>query len=92
MYYIAHKDEYGYDFVVVDGLNSYVNKNFETLKRAIKSNVKIAMGSDAVFTDFGEDTNELKWFVKAGIMPPAHTLQTATINGAEMLGFEKKLG
>ena len=90
-YYIAHKDEYGYDSIIVNGLNSYVNKNFETLKRAIKANVKIAMGSDAVFTGFGENTRELEWFVKAG-MKPEQALKTATATGAEMLGMEKDLG
>lgn len=90
-YYIAHKDEYGYDSIIVNGLNSYVNKNFETLKRAIKANVKIAMGSDAVFTGFGENTRELEWFVKAG-MTPEQALKTATATGAEMLGMEKDLG
>ena len=90
-YYIAHKDEYGYDSIIVNGLNSYINKNFETLKRAIKANVKIAMGSDAVFTGFGENTGELAWFVKAG-MTPEQALKTATITGAEMLGMEHHLG
>ncbi len=90
-YYITHKDEYGYDSVVVAGLNGYVNKNFETLKRAVKANVKIAMGSDAVFTGFGENTRELDWFVKAG-MTPEQALKTATSIGAEMLGMEKDLG
>lgn len=90
-YYIAHKDEYGYDSIIVNGLNSYVNRNFETLKRAIKANVKIAMGSDAVFTGFGENTRELEWFVKAG-MTPEQALKTATVTGAEMLGMEKDLG
>ena len=90
-YYIAHKNEYGYDSIIVNGLNSYVNRNFETLKRAIKANVKIAMGSDAVFTGFGENTRELEWFVKAG-MTPEQALKTATVTGAEMLGMEKDLG
>ena len=90
-YYIAHKDEYGYDSTVVAGLNNYVNKNFETVKRAIKANVKIAMGSDAVFTGFGENARELAWFVKAG-MTTEQALKTATTTGAEMLGMEKDLG
>ncbi len=90
-YYIAHRDEYGYDSSVVKGLNDYVNKNYETLKRAIRANVKIAMGSDAVFTGFGENTRELEWFVKAG-MTPEQALKTATTTGAEMLGMEKELG
>ncbi|SMB80627.1 amidohydrolase [Hymenobacter roseosalivarius DSM 11622] len=90
-YYIAHKEEYGYDAKTVEGLNQYIAKNFATLKRAIKAKVKIAMGSDAVFTGFGENTRELEWFVKAG-MTPEQALKTATTTGAEMLGMEKELG
>ena len=90
-YYIAHRAEFGYDTAVVSALNGYVAQNFETLKRAIKAKVKIAMGSDAVFTGFGENTRELAWFVKAG-MTPTQALQTATTTGAEMLGQEKNLG
>ncbi|WP_241502154.1 metal-dependent hydrolase family protein [Hymenobacter glacialis] len=90
-YYIAHRAEYGYDSTIVAGLNQYVAKNFETLKRAVKARVKIAMGSDAVFTGFGENTRELAWFVKAG-MSPAQALRTATVTGAEMLGMEGSLG
>jgi imidazolonepropionase-like amidohydrolase len=49
------------------------------------------MGSDAVFTMFGENTRELAWFVKAG-MTPEEALRTATVNAAELLGMEKELG
>lgn len=90
-YYIDHKDEFGYDQAVVDRLNNYIDRNFETLRRAVRANVKIAMGSDAVFTGFGENTVELEWFVKAG-MTPAQALATATTNGAALLGMEKTLG
>ena len=90
-YYVAHRAEYGYDSAVVAGLNQYVDRNFATLKRAVKANVKVAMGSDAVFTGFGENTRELAWFVKAG-MSPAQALRTATATGAEMLGMEQSLG
>lgn len=90
-YYISHKDEFGYDQAVVDRLNNYIGRNFETLRRAIRADVKIAMGSDAVFTGFGENTRELEWFVKAG-MTPAQALAAATTNGATLLGMEKELG
>ena len=90
-YYIAHRAEYGYDSAVVAGLNQYVAKNFETVKRAVKAHVKMAMGSDAVFSGFGENTRELAWFVKAGLSP-AQALRTATVTGAEMLGMEQSLG
>lgn len=49
-YYIAHREEYGYDWAAVIRLNDYIARNFETLKKAVKAKVKIAMGSDAVFT------------------------------------------
>ena len=49
------------------------------------------MGSDAVFTMFGQNTRELEWFVKAG-MTPEQALAAATTNGAALLGMEKSLG
>jgi len=90
-YYISHRDEYGYNTAVVDGLNKYIYRNLESLKKAIKAKVKIAMGSDAVFTGFGENTYELEWFVKAG-MTPLEAITAATTNGAALLNKEKELG
>ncbi len=90
-YYIAHKEEFGYDQAVVDRLNGYIKRNLETLTRAVRRRVTIAMGSDAVFTGFGENTRELEWFVKAG-MSPGQALAAATSNGAALLGMSKDLG
>jgi imidazolonepropionase-like amidohydrolase len=53
--------------------------------------VKIGMGSDAVFSMFGQNTRELGWFVKAG-MTPEQALQTATTIPAELLGMGGELG
>src|SRR5438046_7458241 len=49
------------------------------------------MGSDAVYTMFGQNTRELAWFIKAG-MTPAQALATATTIPAALLGHEKDLG
>ena len=53
--------------------------------------MRFAMGSDAVFTMFGENTRELGWFVKLGTTP-AEALATATTHGAALLGMEQSLG
>ena len=90
-YYVDFRDEYGYDEKVAERLNAYIEKNLETARRAHKAGVKFAMGSDAVFTMFGQNTRELAWFVKAG-MTPAEALQTATANAAELLGMRDQLG
>jgi imidazolonepropionase-like amidohydrolase len=72
-------------------LKNYVARNLETARRAFKAGVRFAMGSDAVFTMFGQNTRELGWFIKAG-MTPQQALAAATTNGAELLGMEKSLG
>ena len=90
-YYAEAASIFGYDSTQVAGLNAYRERNLETLRRAIRAHVKIAMGSDAVFTMFGQNTRELEWFVKAG-MTPSQALAAATTNGAVLLGKEKELG
>ncbi|ADB40544.1 amidohydrolase family protein [Spirosoma linguale] len=90
-YYADHREEYGYNAIIVKALNNYTERNFKSLQLAVKMKVKIAMGSDAVFTGFGENTRELRWFVKAG-MTPAQALQTATVNAAELLDRKNELG
>jgi imidazolonepropionase-like amidohydrolase len=68
-----------------------MRRNIATFKRALQAHVKIAMGSDAVFTGFGENTRELEQFVAAG-MTPAEAIATATTTAAALLGHEKELG
>ena len=90
-YYVEAAAEYqfapGYDA----RLNAYIQRNFETAKRAFKAGVKFAMGSDAVYTMFGQNTRELLWFVKLG-MTPEQALRTATVQAAELLGQSDNLG
>jgi imidazolonepropionase-like amidohydrolase len=90
-YYVAHRDEFGFGQDVVDRLNDYIGRNLETLRRAARAGVTIAMGSDAVFTGFGENARELEMFLKAGLTP-AQAVTAATANGARVLGREKELG
>ncbi len=90
-YYIDNGDKIGYAKGYKEKLQAFIPRNLETARKAHKAGVKFAMGSDAIYTMFGENTRELGWFVKAG-MTPEQALRTATTNAAELLGKEKELG
>jgi len=90
-YYVDNADMLRYPAGATGPLNDFIARNLETAKKAFRAGVRFAMGSDAVYTMFGENTRELAWFVKAG-MTPEQALQAATTNGAALLGMEDKLG
>jgi imidazolonepropionase-like amidohydrolase len=90
-YYIENGDKIGYAAGYKDKLQAFLPRNLETVRKAFKAGVKFAMGSDAIYTMFGQNTRELGWFVKAG-MTAERALRTATTNAAELLGKEKELG
>ncbi len=90
-YYVDAASDFGFRAGSADRLNAYIARNLETARRAWKAGVPFAMGSDAVYTMFGQNTRELGWFVKAG-MTPAEALKTATVNAADLLGMKDDLG
>src|SRR5712664_1330262 len=90
-YYVDNGDKIGYAKGYKEKLQAFIPRNLETARKAHRAGVKFAMGSDAIYTMFGENTRELGWFVKAG-MTPEQALRTATTNAAELLGKEKELG
>jgi imidazolonepropionase-like amidohydrolase len=90
-YYIENGDKIGYAPGYKEKLQAFIPRNLETARKAFKAGVKFAMGADAIYTMFGQNTRELGWFVKAG-MTPEQALRTATTNAAELLGKEKELG
>jgi len=90
-YYADNYRRLNYPASSVDELNAFVQRNLETARKAFRAGVRFAMGSDAVYTMFGENTRELGWFVKAG-MTPQQALETATVNGADLLGMSNSLG
>lgn len=90
-YYLDNWQKIGYTDGFQAKTRAYIERNLETARKAHKAGVKIAMGSDAIYTMFGENTRELEWLVKAG-MTPEEALKTATVNAAELLGKSEELG
>src|SRR5215467_4056138 len=90
-YYLDNWQKIGYADGFQEKTKAFIERNLESARKAHKAGVKFAMGSDAIYTMFGENTHELAWFVKAG-MTPEQALRTATTNAAELLGKERELG
>ena len=91
-YYIENADNvYKYPPGTKENLSNYIQRNFETAKKAHKAGARILVGSDAVYNGFGLNMRELAWFIKLG-MTNEQALETATVLPAEMLGMEKSLG
>jgi len=90
-FYAENAGLLGYTAEQVAALDSFRLLNLETARRAHRAGVRIAMGSDAVYWMFGENTRELGQLVKAG-MTPREALASATTVPAELLGMPRKLG
>ena len=90
-YYSEYAKDFRYTPQQVAALDSFRVLNIATAKKAFQAGVKFGMGSDAVFHMFGQNTRELGFYTQIG-MTPAQALATATVNGAAILGMEKKLG
>jgi len=91
-YYFENADNvYHFPAGAKENLANYIQRNFETAKKAFQAGARMLVGSDAVYNGFGLNMRELSWFVKLG-MSNEQALQTATVLPAEMLGMEKSLG
>ena len=91
-YYVENADDvYKFPAGAKENLSNYIQRNFETAKKAYKAGVRMLPGSDAVYNGFGLNMRELTWFVKLG-MTNEQALEAATVLPAEMLGMEKSLG
>ncbi|HEY6446547.1 MAG TPA: amidohydrolase family protein, partial [Acidobacteriaceae bacterium] len=62
-----------------------------TVTRAYKGGVKFAYGTDAGVYPHGQNWEDFVYLVKAGL-PPAYTLQMATMNAAQLLGHDDEIG
>lgn len=63
----------------------------QTFAKAYKKGVKIAFGTDAGVFPHGENYREFLYMTEVG-MPNLEAIQAATLNAAQLLGIEDKLG
>ncbi|MFM9976798.1 MAG: amidohydrolase family protein [Sphingomonadaceae bacterium] len=63
----------------------------ESLRKAYPAGVRIAFGTDAGVSKHGRNADEFELMVKHG-MPPAATIEAATVNAAKLLGVDADVG
>ena len=63
----------------------------QTIKKAVSLGVKIALGTDSGVTPHGMNAREFFLMVDGG-MTPAQSLRAGTIEGATLLGLDKRIG
>jgi imidazolonepropionase-like amidohydrolase len=77
----------------VEKSKAVMKSHFQSVRRAYKSKIPIAMGTDAgtPFNCHGENLKEMELLVKAG-MTPMEAIVATTQTASEVLGLEKKIG
>ena len=69
-YYVDYADSvYHFPPGAKERLLDYIQRNFETAKKAFQAGARMVVGSDAVYNGWGLNMRELDWFVKMGIRP-----------------------
>ncbi|MEX0644979.1 MAG: amidohydrolase family protein [Parvularculaceae bacterium] len=63
----------------------------EVFRKAVKMGVRIAYGTDSGVYPHGDNAKQFPYMVKYG-MTPMQAIRSATINAAELLGWEKDVG
>jgi imidazolonepropionase-like amidohydrolase len=61
------------------------------IKKAFDAGVKVAFGTDAAVYPHGLNAHEFAVYVKLG-MTPLQSIQTATVNAADLLGWSDRIG
>ncbi len=90
-YIIENFSKKGYPEKTINKAKSLSKDKSEGLAKLIKSQVKIAYGTDAGVFPHGENAKDFKYLVLAG-MSEMQAIQSATLQAAILLGVEKITG
>ena len=90
-WYAEHGAALQYGTGYKERLAELQREQFASVRLAREAGVKIACGSDAVYSMHGENAQEIVWLTRAGLSP-IEALRAATSTNAELLGLEHELG
>ena len=90
-YYIEHGSPTGYQEKMIELSRRYQAQHYEWVGKALRAGVKIAAGSDFGGYDATLNAGEIEALHRAG-MTPMQAIQAATRAGAELLGWQDRIG
>lgn len=76
---------------MIDKARAVMETHFESFKLAVRSGVKIAMGTDSGVGPHGTNLRELELMSQGG-MTPGQVLSATTLSAAELMGVSGQLG
>jgi imidazolonepropionase-like amidohydrolase len=90
-YILAEFAKLGYPDKIIDKERMVGRTQRENFQKAAKAGVKLAFGTDAGVYPHGWNAKQFAHMVKWGLTP-MQAIQTATVNAADLLGWNDKVG
>lgn len=90
-YIVSEFLKLGYPQKIIDKEKLVGRTQRESFRKAVKAGVKISYGTDAGVYPHGWNARQFAKMVEWG-MTPMQAIQAATVNGADLLGWQGKVG
>lgn len=90
-YIVSEYLKLGYPQKIIDKEKLVGKTQRENFQRAVRAGVKVAYGTDAGVYPHGGNGKQFFYMVKYGLTP-MQAVQAATVNAADLLGIQDKLG
>ncbi|HUA58051.1 MAG TPA: amidohydrolase family protein [Verrucomicrobiae bacterium] len=90
-YILGEYARMGYPEKVIEKERQVGRRQRENFEKAVHAGVKMAFGTDAGVYPHGWNARQFALMVKTG-MTPMQAIQSATVNAAELIGWEGKVG
>ncbi len=91
VYILEHAKDLGLPDAIVEKERSLRRHQTENWGRAIAAKVRFAFGTDAGVYPHGTNANQFRYLVELGFTP-MQTIQMATVNAADLIGWSDRVG
>ena len=90
-YIVSEFEKLGYPAQIIEKEKKVGRLQRENFRKAVAAGVKVAFGTDAGIFPHGANGRQFRYMVEWG-MTPMQAIQAATVNAADLLGWQDKAG